>query len=358
MGGIQGFFIALGLGVLISCSPAGSQKPAQQVQDSGVREVLIFQEPNPPPSWFLEKTTPEDDPANLYFLGFSQKLSKENDARQSAQADATNQFLAYTGVTARNFVAYVNEFSSAGGMISGETQGVETTDQMAEAFVSRIQTVGRYVEKYSMQQGGVPLGNRYKAAVLVKVPKDEYESVQRWKAQQVHQRKAALSEIIQAARQLAGEGQVLGALQALHQARSLANANNPTEAAVLRAQIQQEEQSIAGRVQVELLTKAGFQTDLLTPPQSIEARIRFAEEGKELLLAGFPLELKTDKQHLLQSSSDPRGLVQFFLPRMEETGAVRLRIAPSAALTENISPEAFQTLRAKTNQLHFEVIEQ
>ena len=346
---------------LVSCSfaPSGSPKYPRPVSPSEVRQVLIFQEPTPPPSWFVNKTAPASDSAHLYFLGFSQKHSQESEARQAAQAEAIQQFLAYTGVTARNFVAYVSQSqSSAGGVISSETQGVETTTQMAEALLSRIQTVGRYVEKYSMQQGGVALGYRYRAAVLVKVPKEEYESVQKWKGAQARQRKEAVLTLIQSARPLALAGQVRVALQSLQRARGLVEATPPPDAAILLTQIEQAEQTIAGQVRVELLTPAGFQTRLATLPDPIEARIRFSDAGKTVSLAGFPMELKTDQHHLLQSSSDSAGRVQFFLPRMEQLGAVRLRIAPAPALRENISPEAFQTLRTQTDQLHFEVIQE
>lgn len=338
------FFIPLGLGVVLTlCGQAllFAQTPTE------IPYVWVGGEPNPLPQWCREQEVPQADSENDYFMGWSVIRPEKNRALQEAKAVADKKIARQTGIDV--------------GIIS-HSQTPQTSESNPPSFQVDVQEWEQCIQTYSQEQGAASQENVYVAGVVLQFPKSEYARIRQWKEEQAFQNKEAITEFMKSAHQLALEGQMIGALELLQQARSFAQKmeNKPARAKkekeALLESIRQEEQTIAGGLQLEVLTQAGFEIYVSQFPEPIQARTRFVYEGKPRpLSSGFPLALQIEQESFAPQRSNEEGIVQFSLERRKAEGTVNLTIAAGASLAERISPNAYETLRAKQARFSFDV---
>lgn len=338
------FFILLGLGVVLALcgqAPLFAQTPTE------IPYVWVGGEPNPLPQWCREQEVPQADSENDYFMGWSVIRPEKNRALQEAKAVADKKIARQTGIDV--------------GLISN-SRIPQTAEPNPPSFQVEVQEWEQCIQTYSQEQGATSQDNVYVAGVVLQFPKSEYARIRQWKEEQAFQNKEAITEFMKSAHELALEGQMIGALELLQQARSFAQkmANKPARAKkekeALLESIRQEEQTIAGGLQLEFLTQSGLETYVSKVPKPIQARALFVYEGKPRpLSSGFPLALQVDQAPFPPQRSNEEGVVQFSLERQKAEGTVNLTIAAGASLAERISPHAYETLRAEQARFSFEV---
>lgn len=150
------------------------------------------------PDWALNEP---DDKDGLHFLvAMSEQHASEQAAREEAMKNARKAYAQYTGVE----VAEVDEliramYGQASEVLDPTVAGRSKSSQITDAQVSRIKAKQWYWERYRASKAGISQGQTYKYWVLVSVPTDEYERVQRWKADKLAQRKLQEQQLDQRA---------------------------------------------------------------------------------------------------------------------------------------------------------------
>lgn len=212
------------------------------------------------------------------------------------------------------------------------------------------------------------------------------------KARQARRKEEVVSQI-ENAHQNAQEGRVVGALVALNDLRAVAQ-QVPNEAPDLLFQIKQAEREIAERVEVLFTNVSGFRIKQAQVPNKRIGAVVFYRnsygnsDAGNAMLSGFPVAMAINGTPFDSQRTKAAGTVIFFLKSLEnemaeqeqeqtgvtsaadgslkrnkpgimqriKPGIMRLTVAPDASLEKRISPNAYEALRAKQDQMQFEVI--
>lgn len=138
------------------------------------------------PDWTLNE--PDDKDGLHYMVALSEHHASEQAAREEAMTNARKAYAQYTGVE----VAEVDEviramYGQSSDVLDPTIAGRSKSSQTTDAQVSRIKAKQWYWERYAASKSGINQGQTYKYWVLVTVPTDEYDRVQKWKADKVSQ---------------------------------------------------------------------------------------------------------------------------------------------------------------------------
>lgn len=351
LGDFQLFLSIILVFFLTDCASAPSISPSSTPQPVEVKEELIERLPDPKPGWVLKGSHP-DEGEFLFFVGYSTKHTEERNAVREAKVDATNKFVEYCGIQASVFQTYLETtVGKTSGVLDSEIQAQAQSQQKAEAYVSRVKLVEKYMEKYRRTQGSTVFPNAYKLAVLVKVPRSEYNQVQAWKKQQEEKRRkvveATMQEHLKNTQSLEGEKNVLAALSELRDAKTYVLSSKASNTSVYMATLEKEEKAIVGRVQIIAIARTTQQTEPNERPEPLEVKVVYQKEQQETPLANFPLIFSTPS-HEEPRQTNHEGKVILSLPPSSNEGQLQIQVHPDQSHLKNrISEDALKDVSAK-----------
>ena len=330
--------------LLTACAPAIVTAPEPvpvKVPEVPKKFVLISSKPEPTPGW-VDNGTYEDTEKFLYFVGTSgERHAEERDALEKARIDASNKFVEYCGVDAKVFSNYIESLDDVlSSQLQDETiSGTSGSTQKSEAYFSRLKTSKRYVEKYERNPGEYA----YKIKVLVNVPREEYYKVQKWKrqlaakkqqraAEQILNTYNAIEGLINNAKTLSKEGNVLGALNHFYQARTIATESSLPNAIIFVTNIEKEERLLTGSIQLKILQNPSQLINVGQTPKPLVASVTLKnKESKEIPVSGFPLLVERTNYGTSETKTrvtNFEGKLEINLPAVERKGLISIRLAP------------------------------
>lgn len=166
--------LALGLATAVALGCACAGTTAQ------LREIELDARPKVRPKWLDQGLKRED--GFVIVSGQSKTLTSEQEARDSALASATMEFVKFAGVEVEAFDRSVETYNQVGDKTL-QTMDAETRATVrARAFVRNAAPEAWYIRKLAAMQGDTQVGERWQVAVLLKVPEAELERVQKERA--------------------------------------------------------------------------------------------------------------------------------------------------------------------------------
>lgn len=120
----------------------------------------------PEPAWLKKTIIPEGE--FIYSIGHSRPKETEQEAREDALVEATEEFIRYCRVDVNSFTRSVEVYSKRGGKEFGSEDFETQASLRARAFVSKAVPEDWHIRKD---------GRRYKASVLLKVPRSEFDRI-------------------------------------------------------------------------------------------------------------------------------------------------------------------------------------
>ncbi len=346
-----------------ACAPAPAPVPEAPKQF-----VLISSKPEPTPEW-VTTGSQENTESLLYFVGISGELHvEERDALKQARSDASNKFVEYCGVEAKVFSKYIETVSGLSSQLQDATiAGTSGSTQKAEAYFSRLKLSQRYIEKFERSPGEYA----YKIKVLVNVPREEYDEVQKWKqkrtaekqkraAERVQNTINAIEGLLNSGRSLAQEGNVVGALNHFHQAKTIASESNLAAATLHLTKIEQEEKSLTGHLQLQIQENERQTIEVNQIPKPMVARLIWSDTSStQKSVSDFPLEVKWNifgMRRSAKKSTDIEGKLTLNLPQTSGEGVIVARVAPDTVrLAEQISTSVLRDLEVKEINFRIEI---
>lgn len=346
-----------------ACAPAPAPVPEAPKQF-----VLISSKPEPTPEW-VTTGSQENTDSLLYFVGISGELHKEErDALKQARSDASNKFVEYCGVEAKVFSKFIETVSGLSSQLQDTTiAGTSGSTQKAEAYFSRLKLAERYIEKFERSPGEYA----YKIKVLVNVPREEYEKVQKWKQQRTAEKQKRAAErmlntinaiegLLNSGRSLAQEGNVLGALNHFHQAKTIASESNLAAATLHLTKIEREEKSLTGHLQLQIQENEQQTIEVNQIPKPMVARLIWRDASTtQKPVSDFPLEVEWSiygMKSSVKKSTDIEGRLTLNLPQPSGEGVIVARVAPDTARLEGqISTSVLRDLEIKEINFRIEV---
>ena len=346
-----------------ACAPAPAPVPEAPKQF-----ILISSQPDPAPGW-VGAGTHENTDSLLYFVGISGELHKEErDALKQARSDASNKFVEYCGVEAKVFSKFIETVSGLSSQLQDTTiAGTSGSTQKAEAYFSRLKLAERYIEKFERSPGEYA----YKIKVLVNVPREEYEKVQKWKQQRTAEKQKRAAErmlntinaiegLLNSGRSLAQEGNVLGALNHFHQAKTIASESNLAAATLHLTKIEREEKSLTGHLQLQIQENEQQTIEVNQIPKPMVARLIWRDASStQKPVSDFPLEVEWSiygMKSSVKKSTDIEGRLTLNLPQPSGEGVIVARVAPDTARLEGqISTSVLRDLEIKEINFRIEV---
>jgi len=186
------FCIAMILMIFIGC--AGNKQLVNIAQKTQSTEELIEAYPPNKPQWLIFE--PESDDKNIYFIGMSDKLATEKDARDNALRASVKAFAGYCGIEVKELRRAVTaEYSLSSEIKDAVTASLTDERQSIDALVSRVKPVEWYIEKWAVKSGRKIIDYYYKAHLKAAAPRDEYNRVIEYKENQAAEKQKQLSEM-------------------------------------------------------------------------------------------------------------------------------------------------------------------
>ena len=330
--------------LLTACAPTivTPPEPVPVIEPEVPKEfVLISSKPEPTPEWVI-KGTYKDTEKFLYFVGNSgEKHAEERNALVKARNDAGNNFVIYCGVDAKVFSNYAESIENVrSSEVQDETvSGTSVSTQISEAYFSRLKLFKRFIEKYERNPGEYA----YKIQVVMKVPREEYDKVQKWKrqlaakkqqraAEQILNTNNAIEGLINNAKTLSKEGNVLGALNHFYQARTIATESSLPNAIIFVTNIEKEERLLTGSIQLKILQNPSQLINVGQTPKPLVASVTLKnKESKEIPVSGFPLLVERTNYGTSETKTrvtNFEGKLEINLPAVERKGLISIRLAP------------------------------
>lgn len=349
--------------LLTACAPPTAIPPEAPKQF-----VLISSKPEPAPGW-VGAGTHENTDSLLYFVGISGELHKEErDALKQARSDASNKFVEYCGVEAKVFSKFIETVSGLSSQLQDTTiAGTSGSTQKAEAYFSRLKLAERYIEKFERSPGEYA----YKIKALVNVPREEYDKVQKWKQQRTAEKQKRAAErmlntvnaiegLLNSGRTLAQEGNVLGALNHFHQAKTIASESNLAAATLHLTKIEREEKLLTGHLQLQIQENEQQTIEVNQIPKPMVARLIWRDASStQKPVSDFPLEVEWSiygMKSSVKKSTDIEGRLTLNLPQPSGEGVIVARVAPDTVRLEGqISASVLRDLEIKEINFRIEV---
>jgi hypothetical protein len=155
---------------LTGCATAPKEKIS--VAPQPVEEKIIWCQPEKRPDW-LEKE-PYKEKENLLFIGISDKLATEKDARDNALRAAISRVVGFIGIDVKDkFERLQTSYGLSTDIIDPAIATRRFEEQFSEAVARRVKAKEWYIEKYEVKYKRQPPGTYYLVYVLAFVPEAE-----------------------------------------------------------------------------------------------------------------------------------------------------------------------------------------
>lgn len=319
-------------------TPQPQIKMQKEAQNTTERVVKCFPSEERP-VWV--DYPPESDSSYHYFVGISNKVSTETEARDAAMRNAINHFVSFCGVDVELSDIHVSTTEgSTSFVLSSKVSGVAKETIEAEAKVSRIKAKAWHACQLRIYHGETHLGTGWEAKVLVKVPLEEVERVRQYaedmknrqKTEAVQQHKEEISQLKDAlrpaadkyieAKGLVGKGEIFQAIKLLEQAEGIVSQHKDKPyfikaKAALHEEYKEKVIDQAGTMQDRLLggialVKVDGDGQSIAPgeklprPLVVKAVCRYAD--KEIPISPAEVEYRLDGETIEKCPTDKDGI--------------------------------------------------
>lgn len=347
-------FVVLCSAVLLlvgACAGGGSP-------DAPPREVLVSNTCEDK-AWLA--APPAEDGENLYFVGQSARHRLERDSRNDAERDAINRFVQFTGVDVTIVDEYLQTSFNLSSEITDPTIAERRKQEMrAQAFVRRVKAREWCTERYQLVQGGQIQGSVFITAVLVRVPRDEYDAVQAYNREQQVKLNAARDRVLtegrafyQAALNDERQGRLIGAFEQLRLAEAKLD-----EAAAMRADTPPPSDALSrptlNAAEVRMAAGLGLQrspaqAQVVEPgqtPQDLLVTAVYRGAGGTVPVAGLPLLFIAEGKLVAQMNTDAQGQARLQMRPIQRQGEVAFRVQVNRGLLRDKVSEDVQVALA------------
>ncbi|MBP7652297.1 DUF4384 domain-containing protein [Candidatus Dependentiae bacterium] len=170
-------------------------QPPVVIQKKFTGERLLSAYPETKPQWIFNE--PEPAAGFMFFIGISDKIATEKEARENAHRDCIKKFAAYCGVEVTELYKSITTGFGLSSDIHDATKATVNNEKQAiDALVSRVKTSEWYIEKWAAMSDNDIIEQYYKVFVKAKVPEDEYlKVIESKKQKEVEKIKAKEKEI-------------------------------------------------------------------------------------------------------------------------------------------------------------------
>jgi hypothetical protein len=136
------------------------------VAPGGPGETPIWASEKERPKWTVEE--PEVDGNTMLFVGLSGKYATEQEARDEAMRNATNNVIRYLGILAKDkYEKVATSFGLSSSVVDPTTSARQYEKQLAANVAKKLKA-----KKWYLEQWNTPTGTGWKAFVLSTIPID------------------------------------------------------------------------------------------------------------------------------------------------------------------------------------------
>lgn len=156
--------------LFIGCATVPKEKIP--VAPKPVQEKLIWCSQEKRPEWLENEPYKEEE--NLLFIGISDRLATEKEARDNALRAATSRIVGFIGTDVKDkFERLQTSYGLSTDIIDPTIATRRFEEQFSEAVARRVKAKEWYIEKYEVKYKRQPPGTYYLVYVLAFVPETE-----------------------------------------------------------------------------------------------------------------------------------------------------------------------------------------
>lgn len=212
----RNFLIVIATGLLMASCTLSKHFDERTLKGEWIEQVQA----KPEPDWI--QNPPQSSLENLYFVGLSSRALEEQEARNKALIDATNQFVKYCGVDVEILDRYLAiTAQTVANVLDPKVEQKREERQRAEAFVRRVKADQFYTKRFNRVDERGKVQSEFEVYVLIRVPQNEFHIVQELRRAQRKRNEEHAQVLFAKARLAFSEGKFLLGLNLLKKVKAM-----------------------------------------------------------------------------------------------------------------------------------------